>query len=179
MLKMSNSHDGTSSFMAGLSHIRIACTNAMKMAFRGAVSKWVARHTITVSKRHEEAIRMLGFAAKYQEQMTVEIEQMAVQKIDIVKFAETLFPFKGDEKEESVKMRNVEEQRYRLISLHNEKDDLSNFRGTAWGAYSAVSDLLSNTKPLREMETSKDRKLEGFFDGYPLLNKAQDILLAA
>ena len=181
-LYLSNSHDGTSSFQAGISHIRIACTNAMKMMFRNAISKWTARHTVSVSDRHAEAIRILGYTTKYQGVMVAEVEQMARQKIDMVKFAEMLFPLKDVKEGEEASKRaigTVKEQRMRLLTLHNEKDDLANFRGTAWGAYSAVSDMVSNTVPLRTTENSADRKLAGFFDGYPLLNKAQEILLAA
>jgi phage/plasmid-like protein (TIGR03299 family) len=176
-LYLFNSHDGTSSFQAGLSHIRIACTNAMKMMFSTASAKWVARHTVSVQSRREEAIRVLGLTQKHQKRMIAEANHMAEQKVNIENFAKLLFPSKeGTVSKRSI--NTVDEMRFRLITLHNEKDDLANFRGTAYGAYSAVSDLISNTKPMRVTDNSADRKLAGFFDGYPLLNKAQQILAA-
>ena len=71
---------------------------------------------------------------------------------------------------------SVEEQRFRLITIHNQKDDLANFRGTGYGVLSSVADMISNTRPLRITENSADRKLANFFDGFPLLDKTQALL---
>ena len=103
------------------------------------------------------------------------IEKLAVKKLDITKFAELLFPAAKEEANQRSK-NTVEEQRFRLITLHNEKEDLANFRGTGYGMLSAVSDMISNTRPMRVTENSADRKLANFFDGFPLLDKAQKLL---
>lgn len=63
--------------------------------------------------------------------------------------------------------------------LYNEKDDLQNFKGTAWGMYNAVADFVSNTVPQRKTTGANEKKLADFFDGYSYLTEAQKILMIA
>lgn len=63
--------------------------------------------------------------------------------------------------------------------IYNEKDDLQNFRGTAWGMYNAIADYVSNTTPFRNTATYKENKMAKFCSGYAMLNTAQDLLMVA
>lgn len=65
------------------------------------------------------------------------------------------------------------------LLILDEKDDLQNFKGTAWGMYNAISDLISNSVPGRTTEFGNHKKLEKFFDGNILLTQSQKILMVA
>jgi hypothetical protein len=63
-----------------------------------------------------------------------------------------------------------------IKSLFKKKDDLQNFKGTAWGAYSAIADYRSNAEPKRKTPTYADNKMARFIDGDPVMQQAQDII---
>lgn len=67
----------------------------------------------------------------------------------------------------------------RIVTIYSEKDDLQNFKGTAWGMYNATADFVSNTTPLRKTSLYEQKKLEKFFDGNVLLDAVQDVLMVA
>ena len=87
----------------------------------------------------------------------------------------TLFDKNPTQIAEKNKMRTIS----MIHDIYHEKDDLQNFKGTAWGIYNAVADFVSNTAPFRNTSTFKENKLCGFFDGYKLLDETQKILMSA
>ena len=101
---------------------------------------------------------------------------MAQQKINEEKFFRRLFEadyIKGQCE------KNKELIIERIHTIYNEKDDLQNFKGNAWGMYNAVADYVSNALPFRQTSTYKENKLNQFFVGSPILQSAQKILMAA
>jgi hypothetical protein len=90
--------------------------------------------------------------------------------------------FIRDFKKELVKIsseRSADEYIERMTIIHSKKDDLANFKNTAYGWYNAVADMTSNTKPLRQTENYQTNKLISFFDGNKILQTAQKVLMAA
>lgn len=100
--------------------------------------------------------------------------EMASKKINEEAFFRRLFE-NYDKRGDKAKERIVE----RVHIIYNEKDDLQNFKGSAWGMYNAVADFVSNTVPQRKTSVSEDKKLSEFFDGYALLEQSQKLLMAA
>ena len=96
-------------------------------------------------------------------------EKMALQKDKEEKFFRELFK----------KLNTSETQKQYILEsvtdIYKNKDDLQNFRGTAWGLYNACADFISNDKKKRGISNAK---MAGFMDGYDLLGKAQKILIA-
>jgi hypothetical protein len=64
-----------------------------------------------------------------------------------------------------------------IRDLLKSKNDLQNFKGTAWGAYSAIADYRSNAQPKRRTQSYADRKMAMFLDGDSVMNQAQEIIL--
>ncbi|GHV37238.1 hypothetical protein AGMMS49546_04390 [Spirochaetia bacterium] len=64
-----------------------------------------------------------------------------------------------------------------IKTLFKQKDDLQNFRGSAWGAYQALADYRSNAEPRRKTATYADSKMARFLDGDDVMNQAQEIIL--
>jgi len=75
-LMLSTSHDGSSAFTGGIVLIRIACTNAIKMALKGATSTFKFRHTSSIKNRFEEARRSLDLVTAYATTYSDTMEQM-------------------------------------------------------------------------------------------------------
>ena len=112
---------------------------------------------------------------KYMEGMEKTAWEMASKKINEEAFFRQLF-----EKNPTVLSdKSKEETISRIHLIYNKKDDLQNFKGTAWGMYNAVADYISNTVPLRQTKNASEIKLASFFDGNKLLQASQDLLMVA
>jgi hypothetical protein len=74
-------------------------------------------------------------------------------------------------------VKSNREVKERIKTLLKQKDDLQNFKGTAWGAYQAIADYRSNAEPKRRTATWADNKMALFLDGDPVMKEAQDIIL--
>ena len=64
-----------------------------------------------------------------------------------------------------------------IKNLLRNKDDLQNFKGTAWGTFSAIADFRSNAIPRRRTQTYADNKMAMFLDGDTVMNQAQKIIM--
>ncbi len=172
-LFFSNSHDGSSGLMAGISNVRVVCNNTLQMAEKNAQRLWKIRHTQSIKERQFEAEKALGLALTYNERIKEDAEKMALQRIDEEKFFRAFFA------ELKLSEKNAEKTLVQLRDIYTGKNDLQNFRGTAWGMYNAVADFVSNAEPLRQTKTLNQWRMNNFMDGYVMLDKAQKILQVA
>lgn len=172
-LFFTTTHDGSGSFMAGISNVRVVCNNTLQLAIRTAQRSWKCRHTESIQGKKQEAQQSLGLAVKYMAESKGLAEQMARKIINEEQFFRSLFGATH------MTEKNNEALTLAIHDIYHTKDDLANFRGTAWGMYNAVADFVSNGEPLRKSRNFEQKKLKGFFDGYRLLGKAQGILLSA
>lgn len=172
-LFFTNSHDGTSSLMAGITNVRVVCNNTLQMAIQGSKRTWSCRHTMNITEKKQQAKESLGLAVKYMDSMNDMAEKLYQVKIDEEIFFRNLFD------KSNMAEKNKEEMIERIHLIYNEKDDLQNFKGTGWGMYNAISDYISNTTPLRMTKTYNENKLVGFFDGNKLLETSQQLLMVA
>ena len=171
-LFFTNSHDGLNAVKAGISNVRVVCNNTLQMAMRGATRSWSAHHTKSVKSRQEEAIRTLKLATKYIKEMPVIAEKMAGIKVNVDKIVPQFFTKADLEKE------NIQTAISKIAALAKEKDDLQNFKGSAWGVYNALADFISHPTGKSQFR-SLDRKMDAFLKGHSILGKAQKILLSA
>lgn len=172
-LFVSNSHDGSTGFMAGITNVRVVCNNTLQMAEKGAQRIWKIRHTQSLQDRQKEAEETLGLSLSYMDRIKEDAEKMAVQKINEEKFFKEFF------KKFDMAEKNKERVLNGIRDIYLEKDDLQNFKGTAWGIYNAVADFVSNTKPLRVTDKTAQWKMSEFMTGNEMLGTAQKILMAA
>lgn len=172
-LFVSNSHDGSTGFMAGITNVRVVCNNTLQMAEKGAQRIWKIRHTQSLQDRQKEAEETLGLSLSYMDRIKEDAEKMAVQKINEEKFFKEFF------KKFDMAEKNKERVLNGIRDIYLEKDDLQNFKGTAWGIYNAVADFVSNTKPLRVTDKTAQWKMSEFMTGNEMLSTAQKILMAA
>lgn len=174
-LFFTNSHDGSSALTAGITNVRVVCNNTLQMAIGEAQRIWRCRHTTNIEGKRQQAKEALGFAVKYMDSMDKTATELVQKKINEEKFFRALFNSKLNLASEKAK----EEMINRIHIIYNEKDDLQNFKGTAWGMYNAVADYVSNTTPFKTTKVYADKKLAGFFDGYQVLDNAQELLMVA
>jgi len=171
-LFFTNGHDGFSSVKAGISNVRVVCDNTLQMAMKGATRTWSAPHTRTVKQRQAEAIHSLKLATTYIREMPKFAESLFAKKLNVDKIVPTFFT------KTELETTKTQDAVYKIIALAKGKDDLQNFKGTAWGIYSAVADFISHPTGKGKFR-SPDRQMDAFLTGNVLLGKAQKVLLAA
>jgi phage/plasmid-like protein (TIGR03299 family) len=174
-LCLSNAHDGTSSLQVFLTGIRVVCNNTLQAALHTAKRKISIRHLSGMETGKEEALKAMGAASKYFHDLEAFASELAGKKVNIGKVLDRLFPTSKAMSSRQVKSnREVKEL---IKTLLKQKDDLQNFKGTAWGAYQAIADYRSNAEPKRRTATYADNKMAMFLDGDPVMKEAQDIIL--
>lgn len=172
-LFVSNSHDGSTGLIAGITNVRVVCNNTLQMAEKGASRIWKIRHTESLKGRQAEAEEALSLSLNYVDRIKEDAEKLAQEKANEDRFFREFFKkFDFSEKQKGYVLESIAE-------IYKNKADLQNFRGTKWGLYNAVADFVSNGKAKRTTSMTQTWKMVGFMDGYDMLNKAQKILIAA
>ena len=174
-LFFTNSHDGSSALTAGITNVRVVCNNTLQMALKGAQRTWTCRHTDSIFAKKAQAQEALGLAVTYIDKMQETAWELASKKINEEAFFRKLF----EKNPTNLCEKNKEQAIERMHLIYTQKDDLQNFRGSAWGMYNAVADFVSNTTPFRNTATYKENKMNQFCSGYAMLNTAQDLLMVA
>jgi len=174
-LCLSNAHDGSACLQIFLTGIRVVCNNTLSAALNTAKRKISIRHLSVMEQRKEEAIMAMGAASKYFHDLEAFASLLAGKKVNIGKVLNKLFPASQDMTKRQLKSNKEVKGVIKLIL--KEKDDLQNFKGTAWGVYNAIADYRSNTEPKRKTPTFADNRMARFIDGDPILNQAQNIIM--
>jgi phage/plasmid-like protein (TIGR03299 family) len=174
-LCLSNSHDGSACLQVLLTGIRVVCNNTLTAALHTAKRKISIRHLSIMGQRKREAIRTMGAASKYFHDLETFADMLAGRKVSLTKVLNKLFPESREMSKRQIEANN--EIKQMIDDILRQKDDLQNFKGTAWGAYSAIADYRSNAEPRRRTKTYQDSKMAMFLDGDDIMNKAQDIIL--
>jgi phage/plasmid-like protein (TIGR03299 family) len=174
-LCLSNAHDGTACLQVFLTGIRVVCNNTLQAALHTAKRKISIRHLSMMEQRKDEALMTMGAASKYFHDFEEFAALLAGKKVNISKVLDRLFPVS---REMSKRQLETNKEVKELIkNLFKQKDDLQNFKGTAWGAYQAVADYRSNAEPRRKTSTYADAKMARFLDGDEVMAEAQEIIL--
>jgi phage/plasmid-like protein (TIGR03299 family) len=172
-----NSHDGSGALKVFTTNVRIVCANTCQLAVRTSPRLISIRHMAASGIRKKQALEVYAGFGKYFGDIREFAESLALRKVDPARLLERLFP---ENEGMSVKQKvSNGEVRRKVLGIFNHKDDLQNYRGTAWGFYNAVSDYVSNEPPRRLTKTWRDNKMSRFIDGEPLILRAQKLLEAA
>ena len=174
-LCLSNAHDGSACLQVFLTGIRVVCNNTLTAALTTAKRKISIRHLSCMEMRKDEALKAMGAASKYFHDLEVFASQLAGKKVNIGKVLDKLYPVSKDMSGRQLKSNR--EVKDTIKSILKQKDDLQNFKNTAWGAYSAIADYRSNAQPKRQTKTYADTKMAMFLDGDSVMNQAQEIIM--
>ena len=177
-LYFKNSFDGGSSVKVCVTPVRIACSNMLNLAIRRAERVFSIRHTGDIAGKIREADMTLRLSEEYITEVQEEYVRLARIKYtqqQVNSFWEQLFPI---EKDASITAKNNAEKKRDQMRVAYNADDLSNFRGTAFGVVNAVSNVLNNAAPLRMTDSYFGNLFDKVTNGHPLLDKAYELVTA-
>lgn len=149
-LSVFNTHDGTGALSCVLSPVRLMCCNQQRMAERHAKSRFTLRHSGNASAKLAEVRSMLGLTFKYQDTFVAECEAMIAREMENeAVFAELANIFMvGEAGTEAQKSRRTETASM-VYELYKTSDTVAPFRGTAFGAYNAVTEYADHFMRVR------------------------------
>lgn len=149
-------HDGSMGILAYFTNTRVVCNNTLQVSFRDAVQKRTIRHTNSAKAKLEEAGRLMQIAARNKETVQRGYQLLADTPMIQTAFFDyvgNLFFSEAEIKEmragkrvgEVVSSRKLNVVRD-ILNYYERGVGQADIKGTAWGAYNAVTGYFSNVK---------------------------------
>jgi phage/plasmid-like protein (TIGR03299 family) len=184
LLCFRNGHDGGLAVTVSVSPFRLVCLNGMLLPLPGAQRTWKTRHTARIETRLADARRTLGIAWRYYDELEVVGARLLAQRIgdgEFERFLAGLVPLpepRADETNGGRAVPNAERVREAIRTAYRTTPDLSDIRGTGWGALQAVTAYVDYTQPTRRTSnrTSAEARFERATEPAPHKDRALELL---
>jgi len=177
---LSNSHDGSASVTAAATPIRVVCQNTLSAALRGAKALYKIRHTNNAETKLAEAQRVLGLAQGAADLLEKRAIAMLAQKMsehEFGGFLEKLIPSPNEEDASKRAVTMAETAREAIRSIWTSEPTGVDIRGTAWGAFQAVTYYVDHTQPTHVHDgTAEENRFRRSTGPRNLSHKAMAIL---
>lgn len=166
-----NTHDGSGAIRVCMTPIRIVCNNTLNLALGYARRAWSVRHTGDMASKMHEARVCLEMASAYMNDLSQTADRLAnttVTRDRLREILDEMFPVTED---------STDREKQNIQKLKNEymvcyfAPDILKFRGTAWGAVNAMSDMISHNAPRRKTANYRENNWGRIMDGHAMLDK--------
>ena len=166
-----NTHDGSGAIRVCMTPIRIVCNNTLNLALGSARRAWSVRHTGDMASKMHEARVCLEMASAYMNDLSPTADRLAnttVTRDRLREILDEMFPVTED---------STDREKQNIQKLKNEymvcyfAPDILKFRGTAWGAVNAMSDMISHNAPRRKTANYRENNWGRIMDGHAMLDK--------
>ena len=197
-LALIDGKDGRTNLMAFFTGTRIVCQNTANYAISAADKDRMVkiRHTRSAMTKLDEAKRVLGLAIDNAEIYAETMKSLARKQVNTAQWADlldNLMPLPEVEDEEkpgrSWTMTNNKREKLNELFETGVGTDIVGVRGTAWGAYNAITEYTTHHARVNAGDKSDagyskrrgERLLEAswFGSGAALNQKALDLLISA
>jgi phage/plasmid-like protein (TIGR03299 family) len=178
-IMLTNSHDGSTTIIAGFTPIRVVCNNTLTAALKNLDNKVSISHTASAESRLREASRVMGIASKYMDEVNMAFESMTTRRLtdlELKHYIETVMKTavkeEESDKDASTRMKNLIDQVYSFTITHPTQTTEAAYR-TLWGAYNGISGFYNFLKDYK----SADQKMRDMNYGYAndKISKAFDL----
>tara|TARA_Y100000593_G_scaffold64153_1_gene118477 strand:+ start:38 stop:1018 length:981 start_codon:yes stop_codon:yes gene_type:complete len=166
-----NGHGGKNALRCIFTDIRVVCSNTAQVALQGAKGAGVSiRHTKNMEVRVGEARRILGIGTKAFDESAEFMKKLAeipMPTSDWIDFCLEMFPTPIEDENGEVSKRamtRAENNRKTITSLFYDGRgaDIPGVRGTAWGAYNALTEYAGY---YRQTRGGQDKRFESLMMG--------------
>lgn len=170
-LCFTNTHDGSGAIRVCMTPIRIVCNNTLNLALCSARRAWSVRHTGDMASKMHEARVCLEMACAYMDELGQTADRLANTTVSRDKLGEILdemFPITEDSTDRE--KQNIQKLKDDYMVCYF-APDIMKFRGTAWGAVNAMSDMISHNAPRRKTANYRENNWGRIMDGHAMLDK--------
>lgn len=165
-------HDGTGKVTASLDLTRLICTNGMVAKIKGIPHTFAISHTASADRHLANAHTIMNGAIRYAKGFAAAASHMLdtpMSKDEFGQFIDSLFPMPEVKEGESPRgMTMWENRRGALMELFTFAETNELGRGTAMGAYNALTEWIDWGKHVRSSDGASDegvlrarRRIEG------------------
>ena len=175
-LCFSNTHDGSGAIRVCMTPVRVVCNNTLNIALNGAKRAWSVRHTGDIQAKLHEARMCLDMANKYMDKLAVYADNLANKTIkdeEIAKILDEMFPIAEDSTDRE--KQNAKKARTEYMVCYF-APDIAKFKGTAWGALNAMSDMVGHNAPRRQTANYWENNWGRIMDGHAMMDKMASLL---
>jgi phage/plasmid-like protein (TIGR03299 family) len=175
---LTNSHDGSSSIIAGLTTTRVVCNNTLQAALGNMSNKVSIQHRSGAKDKLAEAHKVMNIASSYMAEVEQIFNQMTEVKVDdgqlrkyiteVMKPAKVVAQTQSEQEAISARFKNQVDSIYEFALTHpTQLTDAA--KGTLWGAYNSISGYYNYIAKFR---TDEDKfKSQMFGNGNVRINK--------
>ena len=170
-LCFTNTHDGSGAIRVCMTPIRVVCNNTLNLALGTAKRAWSVCHTGDMQSKMHEARACLGMARAYMDELSQTADRLAnttVTRDKLMEILDEMFPVTEDSTDRE--KQNIQKLKDEYMVCYFAKDILK-FRGTAWGAVNAMSDMISHNAPRRKTANYRENNWGRIMDGHAMLDK--------
>lgn len=178
-LTFATGHDGKTPVKVFDTSTRIVCANTYQLAINGAKRIWSFEHSSGIHEKIAQSIETLKNARNYMDSLEERAIELYNQKINGDQLNKILDQVFGDETlfiDQPMKQKRIIMLKDRLVEIYQNKNDLQNFRGTAWGVYNAGADLAAHQTPTFNTANAKERVWLSYIEGNKLLKSIQNAI---
>ena len=141
-LLVHTSHDGSLAVQASVTPVRVVCQNTLNAALHGVKQSYKIRHTQTVQGKVAAAREALGIAHKYLDEFDKQAQEMITKEINDQQFFDIITAiYPKPEVDAKGSMTKWENKIDTLNDIYF-GPTCENIKGTAWGAYNALTERL-------------------------------------
>jgi phage/plasmid-like protein (TIGR03299 family) len=157
-LAIFNSHDGTGALSALVTPIRLFCANQQRMAESTAKSRFAIRHTGNADVKLSEVRDLLGLTFSYRDTFVEQCEKLIAREMDNT---EVFAAMRTVSQVDSSKTERIKSNRTKfaedMFDVYRTSETVTPFRGTAFGAYNAVTEFSDHYMSFKKEETVEAR----------------------
>jgi phage/plasmid-like protein (TIGR03299 family) len=162
-LLISNRHDGSGAVTVAIITIRVVCKNTLSRSIAGALGEVKIRHTISLPARMAQAQKVLGLAqgaTDRAEEIATKLIRAKLTDDKFHIFTKLLLADELPAEPSARQLASVERTRERIADVYFNNETEDGIRGTAWGAYNAVTFYNDHLTPRREMTEGDGSKAD-------------------
>ncbi len=175
-LTFATGHDGKTPVKVFDTSTRVVCANTFQLALSNAKRVWTFEHQNGVHEKLNEFRVTMENARNYMDSLEIRAQELFDQKIttrNLNKIMDQVFGDEDEFEDQPMKQKRIVALKNRVITVYNDREDLQNFRGSAWGLYNAFADVAAHGTPTFNTGNVRERRLLSYIDGNKLLFTAQ------
>lgn len=175
-LCFTNCHDGTGAVRAIMTPIRVVCNNTLNFALSGAKRSWSVWHNGDINRKISEARDCLELSARYMERLDEYAKHLISVKVDdeaLAKVLDKIFPTREDATDREKRTAQTLKDNYMVCYW---MPDIAKFRGTAWGALNAMTDMAAHSEPFRMTKNYAENRWSKILGGHELVDAMAGML---
>lgn len=171
-LIIATGHDGNTPILAYFSNVRVVCNNTLQLSFRDATKKHSIRHTRSAADKLNEALKLMGLAAKNQAAASAQYNHLAEMTMGGTKF----WDYVGNVFFTDAEIKSLQAGKTPKEVISTRKTNIVNdviafaqrgigqaeaVPGSNWWAYNAVTGYYTHSKKFESADTRMESLLWG------------------